>query len=90
MRFGTAVVLQHVLLELDQLALCIVSGTSVLVADDLVGGLDFVELIRGDLLLGGILDLVGVELEDELAVSCLDGGSRGIPWEAQGQVRVGR
>jgi hypothetical protein len=90
LRVGTAIVLQHVLLELDQLALCIVSGTSVLVADDLVGGLDFVELIRGDLLLGGILDLVGVELEDEFAVSCLDSGSRGISREAQGQIWVGR
>jgi hypothetical protein len=86
---GTTVVLQHVLLELDQLALCVISGTSVFVANDFVGRLDFVELIRGDLLLGGILDLVGVELEDEFSVSCLDGGSRGIPWEAQSQIWVG-
>jgi hypothetical protein len=75
--------------ELGQLALSVISGASVLLSNDLVGGLDLVELIRSDLLLRGILDFVGVEFKNEFAVGGLDCGSSGIPRETKGQVWVG-
>jgi hypothetical protein len=79
----------HVSPKLGQLALGVISGASVLLSDDFVGGLDLVELIRSDLFLRGILDLVGVEFKNEFAIGCLDDGSRGVPWETEGQVRIG-
>jgi hypothetical protein len=78
----------HVSPKFGQFALGVISGASVLLSDDFVGGLDFVELIRSDLFLCGILNLVGVEFKNEFAICCLDGGSGGIPWEAEGQVWI--
>lgn len=80
----------HIPPKLGQFALRIISSASVLLSDDFIGGLDLVELIRGDLFLRGILDFVGVEFKNEFAVGCLDGGSRGVAWETKGQIWVGR
>ncbi|KAH9828656.1 hypothetical protein Tdes44962_MAKER09239 [Teratosphaeria destructans] len=80
--------LHHILPQLGQPDLGVIPRAPVLVADDLVGGLDLVEVVDGESLPGLVLDLVGVTLQDQLPVLGLDGGGAGILGDTEGSIGI--
>jgi hypothetical protein len=77
------------LAQLVKIKKAVVVGALFLVAETFVGLLDAVKLFLLLLLEGRVGDLVGMTLEHQLAVGCLDGGGSSGPVEAEGLVVVG-
>lgn len=79
----------HLLPQLEQLELLIVLQPLILIAEDLVGLLDLLELVLLLSLEGVVLHLVRVTLQHQLAVRAADLGKLSIFRDTEGQVRIG-